>query len=566
MTKNKLIRIKMNKFKIFSIAFIATVSVSNAQDLNAAKKAIDAEQYEKAKSILKSTLQSKPSNGAASFLLGNVYLIQSNADSAKICYQKGLTASDGARFNYIGLGTIDLDNGNPSAAQANFVLALKDAKKKDVDELVSIGRAYIYSTKPDYKKAIEVLNKAKVINPNDALVQLALGNAYFGDNNQNDATAAYNTAFSIDPTLLRAKMQKGVLLKNAQVYDLSIGLFNEVIAMDPNYGPVYRELAETYYKWGINKPSKKEENMKKAVGYYDKYISLTDMSMNSRMRQADFLISAKEYKTLESVANGMVKMDKANPRLYRYLGYSALENGNYDVAISSLETFTSNPSNKIIAQDYLNLGLAKIKKGTSADGKTIDPVFFNKGIVDINKSVTMEVTMTNDLSDVGKKLYEQKLYKEAAAIFELAVSNKESKNYATDNFYLGNSYYYDNTRKEVVKPDPIALQKADLAYGNVITVSPTTQDAYIFRARVNSLLDNDPMTIKYYEDYIASATAKGAEELAKPAVVKKFIESNNAIGASYANTDKAKAVTYFNKTLVIDPTNQYALDSLKSLK
>ena len=49
MTKNKLIRIKMNKFKIFSIAFIATAAVSNAQDLNAAKKAIDAEQYEKAK-------------------------------------------------------------------------------------------------------------------------------------------------------------------------------------------------------------------------------------------------------------------------------------------------------------------------------------------------------------------------------------------------------------------------------------------------------------------------------------------------------------------------------------
>ena len=136
------------------------------------------------------------------------------------------------------------------------------------------------------------------------------------------------------------------------------------------------------------------------------------------------------------------------------------------------------------------------------------------------------------LADSGKKLYEQKLFKEAAAIYEIATTNKESKNYLLDNFYLGNSLYYDNTRKDVVKPDPIALQKADAAFGNVIEASPSTQDAYIFRARMNSLLENDAMTIKYYEDYIAVVTAKGAEELAKPAVVKKIIESYNTSAAS----------------------------------
>jgi hypothetical protein len=43
----------------------------------------------------------------------------------------------------------------------------------------------------------------------------------------------------------------------------------------------------------------------------------------------------------------------------------------------------------------------------------------------------------DELSDAGKGLYEQKLYKEAAAIFEISTSNKESKNYLLDNFYLG---------------------------------------------------------------------------------------------------------------------------------
>ena len=81
----------MNKFKIFSIAFLTSVTIGFAQDIAQARKAIDAEQYEKAKSILKSIIQTSPINGRANFILGNVYLIQSVTDSAKIAYQRGNT-------------------------------------------------------------------------------------------------------------------------------------------------------------------------------------------------------------------------------------------------------------------------------------------------------------------------------------------------------------------------------------------------------------------------------------------------------------------------------------------
>ena len=197
----------MNTLKIFSFAFLTSVTFGFAQDVNQAKKAIDAEQYETAKSMLKSIIKANPIDGRANFILGNVYLIQTVTDSAKISFQRGLAGTDGSRLNHIGLGTIDLDAGNLAAAEANFALALKDTKKKDIEELIAIGRAYTYSTKPNFKKAIEVLNKAKLINPNDAIVQLALGDAYIGDKNQNDAYASYRNAFQFDPTLLRAKMQ-----------------------------------------------------------------------------------------------------------------------------------------------------------------------------------------------------------------------------------------------------------------------------------------------------------------------------------------------------------------------
>jgi hypothetical protein len=44
--------------------------------------------------------------------------------------------------------------------------------------------------------------------------------------------------------------------------------------------------------------------------------------------------------------------------------------------------------------------------------------------------------------------------------------------------------------------------KADIAFGNVIEASPETQDVYVYRARTNTLLGDDELMIKYYQQYI----------------------------------------------------------------
>lgn len=557
-------RYTMNTIKIFSFLLLINASISKAQDIEPVKKAIDAEQYEKAKAMLKTLINSKPENGKLSFLMGNIYLKQGIEDSAKIAFQKGLTGTEGAKMNYIGLGQVDLNTNNVTSAESNFASATKDIKKKDIEPYIYIAKAYMNADRPDFNKALVYLNKAKEINPTDALLQLAFGDAYYGTKNQNESYAAYRNAYNTDSSLIRAKMQLGVLLKGAKAYNEAVKSYDNVIATDANYGPVYRELAETYYYWGSNEPKKFNEYIQKALSYYEKYMSLTDYSLASRMRQADFLILAKDYKALEVVANKMKELDNVNPRILRYLGYSAYENGNIDVAIKSLQDFMANPSNKIIARDYMYLGLAKLKKANNIETNTVDTSIFDAGVADIKKSVEMEITMTNDLSEIGKKFYEQKKFKEAAVIYEIAVTNLDSKNFLLDNFYLGNSIYFSNTQKDVVKVDPVALQKADAAFGRVIEASPTTQDAYIFRARTNRLLENDEMMAKYYEEYLRVVTEKGPEEVAKSKT--KFIESYNLLAANYANFDKVKAKEYFNKTLALDPTNQYALESLKVLK
>ena len=146
----------MKKSKILAVAIIASTFVAQAQDLEPAKKAIDAEQFEKAKGLLKTIIQAKPTSGKASFLLGNVYLKQNIADSAKIFFQKGLTG-EGGKINNIGLAQMDLDANDNTAAQAKFDLVIKELKKKDIEEYVFMARAYMSADKPDFKKAIELL-------------------------------------------------------------------------------------------------------------------------------------------------------------------------------------------------------------------------------------------------------------------------------------------------------------------------------------------------------------------------------------------------------------------------
>lgn len=556
----------MNKLKIFSIAFVATAGLAQAQDIESAKKAIDAEQYEKAKTILKSIVQSKPSNGRATFLLGNVYLKQNIADSAKIYFDKGVAASEAGKLNYIGLGQLELDKGNVSGAQSNFAMATKDIRKKDTEELVAVARAYMNSDKPDVKAALAALTKAKAANPTDAQVQLALGDAYFKDKNQNDAYTAYRDALLADNTLIRAKMQQGVLLKGARAFNEAVKALDGVVASNPNYGPVYRELAETYYLWGTNEPKKYTEYIQKALGYYEKYMSLTDYSLSSRMRHADFLVLAKDYKALEVEAEKMKQLDKVNPRIMRYLGYSAYENGNVDVAISSLESFISNPTNKVIARDYLYRGLAKLKKANNVETNTVDQALFNSGVADLKKTVEMEITMTSDMSDIGKKFFQQKMYKEAAAIFEIAMTNPDSKTFNDDILYYAICVTTVNNKLEAGKRDTASLQKANAGLDAIIAKYPTYQDAFYYKARINSTLEDGAAMVKAYEDYIRTLTANGAEELTKPANKNKLMEAYNTIAVNYADSDKAKAREYFNKTLALDPANTYATEALKNLK
>jgi predicted Zn-dependent protease len=567
--------IKMKKFKFLGLSLLL-FGMANAQDANEAKRAIDAEQYQKAKTILKSLISSTPDEGRNYFLLGDIYLTQSYTDSAAIYFNKGKAAKNNPEFNNIGLGALDLDSGNAAAAQAKFDAVEKDLKKKDVEQLVYIGRAYIYADKPDYKKAIAVLNRAVAKDSKNAPAYMYLGEAYYRDRNQNEAYKNFRIATTLDPALLRAKLQLGVITKNTRAaFPEAIKAFDGIIAANPNYGPVYRELAETYYLWGNTDGAKKAEYNAKALGYYEKYMGLTDYSLDSRMRRADFLLLTGDYKSLEAEAQKMQQMDKVNPRILRYAAYAAYENGNYPASLTAMTEFISKAEPKrIIARDYLYLGLAKLATTVGKDDKDNsiikDKAQFDSAIADIKKAAETDINITNEFNEIGKKLFAQKLYGPASVVFEIATTNPANRNLFYDSFYLAYSIYYDHVNKSDAdkKTNTAQLEKADVALDKVIELAPESQDAYLFKARVNKNIGTDAAYAKMakaYDDYIRVVTGIGASETSKPAVAKNLVEAYDNAGAYYAVTDKAKAKDYFTKAIALDPNDTYAKGEVKKL-
>ncbi|MEB0250104.1 hypothetical protein QN344_08140, partial [Mucilaginibacter sp. 5B2] len=81
--------------KISKIVLALTLVGSSvfAQSIADAKKAIDAEQYQKAKLMLKNLTVTQPTKDENFFYLGWVYILQEYPDSAKTNFQKGIAVN-----------------------------------------------------------------------------------------------------------------------------------------------------------------------------------------------------------------------------------------------------------------------------------------------------------------------------------------------------------------------------------------------------------------------------------------------------------------------------------------
>jgi len=543
-------------------------AASFAQNLADAKKAIDAEQYQKATGMLKTLTNSQSKDGDVYFNLGNVYLAIDEVDSAKAVFSKGTVADPKNALNYVGLGHVDLYKKDAAAAKTNFDKAI-ELGKKDYRTYMYVGKAYFELPEgytPDYAAALPNLLKADELDAKDKDpdVFIALGDYWADQRNNSKAYEQYSRATDIDPNIKRVKVQIARMIKMADGYADAEQKVKDVIAVDPNYGPAYRELAEIQNQWFI-KDATAGAKRAESLANYKKYLDLTDKSFESRFRYAQFLVYSADWATLANELQTL-KADPSDPKSFvinRLLGYSAVENKNYDVAVKSLTSLFAKPEDapRIVVTDYFLLGRAYQGLGNDS-----------LAIVNVTKGAELDTTKAQELADIGQKLYSAQKYDKAAQVLKKSISLKPGNiNNPTNYYYLGlaNYFAYSAELKAGKPGTKQLLVDADTAFAMVNILAPAhdVEGAYLKRAQIGKVLDNTDaptgLAVPHYLKYIDVLTvinpSKGA---ANP---KLLIDVYNYLASYYSIKEKDKAISYLNKTLALDPQNAFAIQNLKVL-
>jgi len=552
------------------------------QSLADAKKAIDAEQFQKAKSMLKNLVNTQSTKDENYFYLGWVYIKQDYPDSAKTVFQKGLGVNANSALNHVGLGIVARLDKDKAGASAQFAQATTLAGK-DSKPYVYMAKGYLLPdangkvAPADATAALDILNKGNAASAtkskdknataqsNDPELFIAMGDAYRVLLKSTEAYTAYTTAQTLDPKSAAVNVAIGVLWKYADNFEDAEKLFQAALAIDPNYGPAYREWAETDLRWAQSNPSKASEKVKEAAEQYKKYISLTDYSPESQMRYADFLINAGDFKTLQQVAGDIAKNAHANLRAYRYELYAAVENKDYPAAITAGNTWiTKADPKRVIPRDYLYLGRAQIASGQDS-----------LGVQSLQKALQLDSSFVDVYLDIAKSDFAKKKFKAAGEAYDTYASKSRNAK-LSDHFYAGFSYYFAFTVEGAKGKDPKAprtdsalLVKADSAFSYVIQKAGANApaDGFLYRARIADLHEADRNNIKgfakpYYEKFIQVALAKPTQD---DRTKTNLVEAYDYLGtyADLKEKDETKAADYFGKARDLNPTDRQALDYFK---
>ena len=561
----------IKKIAAAGLGLLLLGSSAFAQSLDDAKKAIDAEQYQKAKSMLKTLTTTQAGNDENYFFLGWVYLKQDYIDSAQAMFNKGINVNGKSALNFAGLGAVAHIEKDNATATSNFNTAISLAGKKNSEPFLYVGLAYLLPVSgsaigpngsavspADANAAIAVLNRGKAANPRDIAVLIALGDAYRSQLKSTDAYDAYSSALAIDPNSPAANVAEGVLWRFADNYDGAYQQFQKAITANPNYGPAYREWAETALRQAGSDPSLYDAKVKEAADNYKKFISLTDYSVESQMRYADFLIRTKDYVTLQKVAQDLSASAKTNLRVYRYLGYAAYQNKDYQTALSALTKWVTEADPKrLLPSDYLYLGRIQIALKNDS-----------LGIMNLRKALTLDTTQVDIYGEIANSLFALKKYQEAGDAYHV-YAEKSRLAKLTDHFHEGYSYYQAymvqaRTAQTVktIKPDSTLLTKADSAFSYVEhkLANPNAPIVYL-QAQVKDFEDSgDRNNIKglakpYYEQYIQLILAKGGTPTDE--IKSNLVDAYTYLGnyAEFKDKDHAAALAYFNKAKDLDPTD-----------
>lgn len=336
------------KFKVLFSLLLAGSMMASAQS-QGYKDGIEyykAGQYENAKTILLNTMsQSSTDKALANYYLGQTYLALNDRAAAKNCFDNGKAADVSNPYNYVGLGALDLLNGNVKEAEANFKEAQK-LGKKNYEILVAIARAYYNADAVKYAANItKYLEKAhKDSKHEEPSIYILEGDMLFDKGDFGGAAAKYEMAIRYENNNPEGyvKYANSYFRVNPQ---FAIQKLEEFLQVAPTSALGQRELAEKYYEANY---------WNKAAEQYGSYIQNPNHFPEDKARYSVLLYYGEKYPESLAVANEILAQDPSNflMQRLRFLNEAQLQQNQASVDHAK-EFFEKNPNGYFTANDYV---------------------------------------------------------------------------------------------------------------------------------------------------------------------------------------------------------------------
>ncbi len=543
----------MKKISLLA-SLIILGNVLFAQSIDEGKKFLNYERYTSAQAAFQKLLTADPNNIEAAYWLGQTYLQnQDNPDSiaAKELYQKTLQAHPNEPLMLVGMGEIDLMEGRKDEARNKFETAISLTKKRDREGiLLPVGRANIDARNGDAVYAIQKLNEAADMDKKNPDIQIALGDAYRKQIDGANATVAYQTAASMDPKNAKAPFMIGRIYETQGYGQEPIYMkhYNDAIAADPNFAPVFYWLYNYYYQRDVNKSRE----------YLTKYIAVSDNDSKNCYAEASLLYVSQLYQQAIDKSNQCITSggEKVFPNLYGLKAYSYDKMGDSLNAKKYFEEFFAkvNPD-KIGPNDYATYGRVLLKLGGSDSLEIVK----NDSLasVYIDKAIALDTVPANKLDYVkstAASLADAKKYAQAGNWYTKILTLKPDYG-KVDLYYAG---YNDYRGEQYVKADSI--------FGLYMTKYPEDAFGAYMRARSAEGIDTtgaQGMAKPYYQKVIDIYDTATDKSTTKDYIIPSY---RYMVANSYnVQKDKDAALNYNSKILAIDPTDPTALKTHEAL-
>jgi tetratricopeptide (TPR) repeat protein len=522
----------MKQVKIGFLFLVAVMAggLAKAQTIDDGKKFLYYEKYKSAKDVFEKLVAASPANADAAYWLGQTHLAMEDVAGAKSLYQKALMANSNSPLLIAAMGHIELLEGKGQDARSRFETAISLSQGKNIAILNAVGLANVDAKGGDALYAIDKLKAATLQKGfKDPDVYCNMGDAYRKLGDGGSALRAYENALALVPNYAKASYKIGKIYQTQgrPQEEIYMRYYNEAIAKDAAYAPVYFNLYNYFY----------ETNVTRSAEYLEKYLGTTDDDpkncyYRAAMKFAQGLFLETVSKADECITAGG---NEPYPNLYGLKGYAYNRLGDSVNAKTAFDMYLQKQKpEKLGPNDFATYAriLLKFPDNDKLAGEMMD-----KAVA----ADTLESGKVDGIKTMASYYLGQKKFNEAADWYKklLAVKKNITK---TDLYNAGYNYYKGSNYTPAIEIFNQYTQKF-----------PEDIFGYYMIGKSNAAVDTS-MTLGLAVPSYEKAAAVGEANPDKSKVKDQLLPTYKYLIAYYFNIkkDKKAALGYCDKYLLVD--------------